>query len=138
MPSKSERAQLRAIKAELTATAEHVVRTVAAGVLDGVRDATPVDTGASAASWRANRAKVGPVVKRSKRAVAAAQGQQAQSKARLADYKLEQGKVHVGSSQPGIRGLAMGTSQKEPSGLVQRAIRKALTLARVRALVIRR
>ena len=111
--------------------AEGAVRTVAVGVLDGVAKNTPRDTGASAASWRANFAKVGPVVKRSKAAVRTAEGQQAESAARLAGYKVEQGKVHVGSAQPGIEQLNMGSSAREPAAFVQRAIRKALLLVRV-------
>ena len=132
MPSKSEQAQIARIHAELTATAERAVRTVAASVLDGVAKNTPRDTGASAASWRANFAKVGPVVKRSGNSVRTAEGQQAESRARLLGYRLAQGRLNIGSAQPGIRALNAGSSAREPAAFVQRAIRKALTLLRIR------
>ena len=130
MPGQSEREQAKRIAAELRGVVERTVRTAAGGVLSNLAKSTPVDTAATAASWRANRRPNGPVVRRSRRAVARAKAEQAASQAALAGYKLEHGRVHVGSAQPGIEQLDAGSSKKEPAGFVQRAIRKAVSLAR--------
>ena len=130
MPTDSERRQIAAIERELRGVVETAVKTVARGVLSEVARNTPVDTGATAASWRAHPRPAGPVVRRSRRAVAAAQTAQTASAAKLAGYKLAQGPVNVGSAQPGIDRLNDGASTKEPAGFVQRAIRKAVLLAR--------
>ena len=130
MPNDSERRQIAAIQRELSATVETAVRTIARGVLSEVARNTPVDTGATAASFRVNRRPNGPVVKRSQRAVAAAKTAQSSGAAKLAAYTLAQGEVHVGSAQPGIEQLDAGASTREPAGFVQRAIRKAVLLAR--------
>ena len=127
----SERAQIAAINRELRGAVERTVRTIAGGVLNSAAQSTPVDTGASAASWViAGRRRNGPVVRRSRRAVAAAKTAQTASAAKLAAYTLAQGEVNVGSAQPGIEQLNAGRSTKEPAGFVQRAIRKAILLAR--------
>ena len=131
MPNASEKAQLAAIQRELRGAVERTVRTAAGGVLSNLAKSTPVDTGATAASWRANRRPIGPVVKRSRAAVARAKAEQLASQAALAAYRLEAGPVHVGSAQPGIEQLDAGSSTREPAGFVQRAIAKALTLLRV-------
>ena len=130
MPSESERRQIAAIERELRGVVETAVKTVARGVLLEVSKNTPVDTGATAASWRAHPRPAGPVVKRSQRAVAAAKAAQTASAVQLSGYKLEAGPVHVGSAQPGIEKLDAGSSTKEPAGFVHRAIRKAVLLAR--------
>ena len=130
MPNDSERRQIAAIERELRGVVETAVRTAAGGVLAEVAKNTPVDTGATAASWRAHPRPAGPVVKRSRGAVAAAKAAQTASAATLAGYKLEHGRVHVGSAQPGIEQLDAGASTREPAGFVQRAIRKAILLAR--------
>ena len=131
MPTDSERRQIAAISRELSGAVERTVRTIAGGVLNSVAESTPKDTGASAASWViAGRRRNGPVVRRSRRAVAAAKTAQTASAAKLAGYKLAQGPVNVGSAQAGIDRLNDGASTKEPAGFVQRAIRKAVLLAR--------
>lgn len=127
----SERAQAKRIAAELRGEIQRTVRTVTVSVLSNVAASTPVDTGATAASWRAHRRPSGPVVERSRAAVSRAKAEQAASLAAVTGYKLEHGRVHVGSAQPGIEQLDAGSSSKEPSGLVGRAISKALTLLRV-------
>ena len=130
MPSADERAQIARIRGELRTVAAGAVRTIARGVLNSAAESTPVDTGASAASWRAHPRPAGPVVRRSRRAVRAAKAAQTASAEKLAGYKLAQGPVNVGSAQPGVEQLDAGRSTKEPAGFVQRAIRSAVLLAR--------
>ena len=131
MPRASEQEQARRIAAELSGVVERAVSSLAAGVLDGVAANTPKDTGASAASWQVASRTNGPVVGRSRSAVAAAKSAQAASRLKVAGYKLAQGRVFIGSSQPGIRGLNNGTSAREPAGFVQRSITKAVATTRV-------
>ena len=126
--AESERLQAARINAELSGLVERGVRTIAVTVLDSVAASTPVATGASAASWVANTRPVGPVVKRTGSAVAAAQ---AASRAKVLAYRLSSGPVHVVSSQPGIEQLNNGSSRREPAAFVQRAIAKAVTTTRV-------
>ena len=130
MPTKSETLQIAAIMRELSSLAEHAVRDIAVGVLDGASAATPVDTGASASSWRAAARKAGPVVKRTGAAIAASQAAQEVSKVKLGGYRLGP-KIFIGSSQPGVEQLNNGSSRQEPKAFVQRAIAFSLSKAKV-------
>ena len=136
--AKSEAAQIVEIQRELRDVVETTVRDVARSVLANLRDTTPRDTGASAASWRANSRPDGPVVRRSKRGVSRAKAAQAASLAGIAGFTLAQGRINIGSAQPGIEQLNNGSSIKEPAAFVQRGVAKAVAQARVRGLVIRR
>ena len=138
MPRKGEKAQLAQIQRELRAVVEAGVRSVADNLLTNLQASTPKDTGASSYSWKASNRPRGPVAKRTGAGVATAKAAQEASRANIAGFRLEQGRVFVGSPQPGIEQLNNGSSTKEPAAFVQRSIRKAVIQTRVRTLVIRR
>ena len=130
----SERAQAKSLMSELNGVVEGAVRGIGHDVLDQLAAGTPRDTGFTARSWRARsgRPVSGLVGGRSAAGLAKAKSAQEASRAGIASYGLEHGKLFVSNPSPNAGTLNAGTSSKEPSGFIQRAISKALLLARVR------
>ena len=133
----TEAEQARRITAQLSAAVEGVVRGIARDVLSDLAERTPMATGASASSWRAAATKNGPVVRRSRSAVARSKAAQAASADKIPAIVAAQGKVFIGSAQVGIEQLNDGSSRREPAAFVQRAVSKAVTGARLRSLVLK-
>ena len=135
--AKSSDAQIADITAQLGAAVRGVVRGIAGDVLDDLAEKTPKATGASASSWRASATPNGPVVRRTRGAVAQSKTAQVASKAKIPAILAAQGKVFIGSAQVGIEQLNDGSSVREPAAFVQRAIAKAVIAARMRPLAIK-
>ena len=133
----TESQQIARINAQLGAAVRGVVAGIAEDVLDDLAQRTPMDTGASASSWRASATPNGPNVRRSRGAVAQSKTAQVASKAKIPAIVAAQGKVFVGSAQVGIEVLNNGSAKVEPAAFVQRAVAKAVTAARVRPLSIK-
>lgn len=133
MPSATERAQIRAINAELRGVAEGVVKNIGRGVLDELAETTPKDTGFTAAAWRARAGRPVPftVGGRTLAGVAKAKAAQAASRGAIANYGLGHGRLFISNPSPNAGALNSGTSTQEPRAFVQRSIFKVLTLLKV-------
>ena len=133
MPSANEKRQIAAITAQLRGVAENAVRDIARGVLIGVAESTPKQTGFTAANWRASigRPVSNVVGNRSAGGVARAKAAQDASRGKIDGYRLGP-TLHIANPSPNAGALNNGTSQREPAGFVQRSIAKATATAAAR------
>ena len=130
------RKQVRAIVRDLERFTERLIVKITLDVTANLVETTPVDTGWARANW------VPSVGKRSRRPaesfsgrtpsafVQAAAAKQTAGTAQALSYKLERGRVFVTNNVKYINRLNDGYSRQAPAGFVQRAIRKAVTMAR--------
>ena len=123
----SERAQAARIGRELRRVAEGTVRDIAGAVLDAAIDGTPVDSGLTAANWRASRGR--PVSRsvggRSPSGVAKAETAQAESRGEIDAYSLSDGTLSIGNAEGNVTRINDGGTANA-GGFVQRAIRRGL------------
>ena len=127
-----ERRQIDAISRELEGLVERKTAEIAVAVTSELASATPKATGLAAASWipRVGQPSTERFGSRTPAGVAAAKTAQEAGTAAVRGFRLHQGKVHVTSNTHYIEPLNDGSSSKEPSGFVQRAIRKAVDRVR--------
>ena len=130
------RKQVTAIVRDLDRFAERLIVKITLDVTANLVEATPVDTGWARANW------VPSVGQRSRRPaqsfpgrtpsafVQTAAAKQSVGQAQAVGYKLERGRVFVSNNVDYILRLNDGYSRQAPAGFVQRAIRKAVTMAR--------
>ena len=135
MPTESQ--QIARINAELRGLVEGAVKDVGRSLIAELPTVTPRDTGYTAASWRASRGRpvTAPVGSRSVSGVAAAKSAQDASRSEIEAFALADGTLHVANPLPNAEPLNNGTSSREPSGFVQRAIVKATASAAAKASV---
>lgn len=112
---------------------ERVVKKITLDVTANLIVTTPVDTGWARANWVPSIGKpFAPDLRGIAADPALVPGQAATQQAGVASvatsYRLEQGRVFVSNNVPYIQRLNMGSSKQAPSGFVQNAIVKAVTV----------
>jgi len=116
--------QAVAILKDLTAFTEDVVKAIAIEVTANLQEATPVATGFARASWIPSLGSpssgTGGLPESPNPAEAAA------GIARIAAYKLTDGKVFVTNNASYIQQLARGSSSKAPAGFDRVAIERGM------------
>ena len=125
--------QIRSIVRALEGLTETVITKITLDVTANLVETTPVDIGWARANWVPAIGRPFEVDLRNVRAtdqnVTAAQAQQQSGiTGVVGGYKLARGKVFVSNNVPYIRRLNDGSSKQAPSGFVQRAVKKAVTL----------
>lgn len=125
--------QIRAIVRGLEKFTERAVIKITLDTTANLIETTPVDTGWARANWvpaitQSFDRDLGGVEPTSQGATAAAQQQQAAIGRVVTGYTLARGRVFVTNNVPYIVSLNDGSSTKAPSGFVQNAIEKAVTL----------
>lgn len=130
MPTVAEERQIRAVVRGSRSFTERTVRRLALEVHANLVETTPVDTGWARANWvpKIGEPITEPVGQPGATGTFAAQSAAAAGVLDVAQYQLQQGRIHVTNNVPYIQRLNDGYSRQEPAGFVQRAIRKALDL----------
>lgn len=126
--------QIDFIIAELERVSERIVVAISTSFVANVQappqlGGTPRDTGWAAANWR-------PYLGRVPRTKAATSGNPATARAESSravaslqtSYRIEQGKVIASNPVPYVVYLNNGSSSQAPSGFIQRAIQKAVSV----------
>ena len=131
----TEREQAARIMRQLTGIVEGAVKDIGRGVLVEVASTTPRDTGFTAASWRASRGRPVTAAVGSRSNVGGAKAAQDASRGQIDAFTLADGTLHVANPLPNAEPLNNGSSSREPSGFVQRAIVKATASAAASAAV---
>ena len=130
------RKQVTAIVRSLDRYAGRLIIKITLDVTGNLVETTPVDTGWARANWvpsvsnRSRRPAQSFTGRTPSASVQAAAAKQAAGQVQVAGYKLERGRVFVSNNVKYINRLNDGSSRQAPSGFVQRAIRKAVTMAR--------
>lgn len=126
----TEEQQIREIRLALERATETVIRKISLDVTANLIKTTPVDTGWARANWvpAVGKRFQGTVGSREDaQAGRVSAGAQATGQARVAGYRLTDGRVFVSNNVPYILRLNDGSSTQAPAGFIQAAINKALT-----------
>ena len=125
--------QVRAIVRGLERLTERVVTKLTLDVTANLIEATPVDTGWARANWvpsigSAFEEDLTDTESSAQNAAMAKQKQQSAIAGVVTGYKLNRGKVFISNNVPYVGRLNDGSSMQAPSGFIQTAIAKAVTL----------
>lgn len=125
--------QIRVILLELENVTDDVIKKITLDFTANLIESTPVDTGWARANWvpaiGQPYAPVADNLNPTDSDVSATSGIQQQGLSVVATgYTLDQGRVFVSNNVPYITRLNDGHSQQTPSGFIQRAITKAVTI----------
>lgn len=128
MPTRQDRAQIRAVVTGLERVSETVVKDLTLTAHSELVRVSPVDTGNFAANWLVRVGTPSEQVFDARTNKGPASAAVARGVASVARYRLARGAVYITNNTSYGEILNSGSSSQEPAGFVQRSIARAIQL----------